>query len=96
MSDSTTAEALLERVLDTARRHGATSADALFVESSSTEVRVRLGETEQVKRSAAKGVGLRVLVGDRTATTSSSDLRPESLDLLIERTCAAARVNRSF
>ena len=92
MSDSTTAEALLERVLDTARRYGATSADALFVESRSTEVRVRLGETEQVKQSAAKGVGLRVLVGDRTATTSSSDLRPEALDLLIEQTCAAAHL----
>ena len=95
MSDTFVPEQLLARVLDSAKRHGATEADALFVTSRSTEVRVRLGETEQVKQSNGKGVGLRVLVGDRTATTSSSDLRPEALEDLIQRTCAAAKLTAS-
>lgn len=85
-------EALLQFVLDTAKQHGATAADALFVTGRSSEVRVRLGETEQVKQSRSKGVGLRVLVGQRTATTSSSDLSREALGNLIERTCKAAKV----
>lgn len=82
----------LELMLDEASRHGATAADAMFVEGSSTEVRVRLGETEQVKQSRDKGVGLRVFVGDRSATTSSSDLDEARLRALVERTCAAAKV----
>ncbi len=85
-------QALLQHVLDTAKRHGATAADALFVSGRSTEVRVRLGETEQVKQSRSKGVGLRVFVGSRSATTSSSDLSKASLEDLIARTVAAARV----
>ena len=85
-------QALLEFVLDTARRHGATSADALFVSGSSTEVRVRLGQTEQVKQSVSKGVGLRVFFGHRSATTSSSDLQRGALEDLIARTCQAAQV----
>ncbi|MGM0575718.1 MAG: TldD/PmbA family protein [Myxococcota bacterium] len=83
---------LLQFVLDAARRHGATAADALFISGRSTEVRVRLGETEQVKQSRDKGVGLRVFVGRRSATTSSGDLTPERLEDLVERTCAAAKL----
>jgi len=85
-------QALLQFVLDTAKANGATTADALFVSGHSNEVRVRLSETEQVKQSRSKGVGLRVLVGQRTATTSSSDLSREALANLIERTCKAAQV----
>lgn len=85
-------EQLLQFVLETAASHGASEADVLLVSGRSTEVRVRMGETEQVKQSASKGVGLRVLVGNRTATTSSSDLTRESLSGLIARTCESAQV----
>ena len=85
-------DGLLQWVLDTAARHGATSADALFVEGHSTEVGVRLGETEQVKRSQQKGVGLRVFKGRSTATTSTSDLDAGRLEALIRQTCDAATV----
>jgi len=85
-------QALLAFVLDVARREGATAADALFVSGRSTSVRVRLGETETVEQSRDKGVGLRVFMGERSATTSSSDLRPDAITALIARTVAAARV----
>lgn len=88
-------EDLLQRVLDTAKRHGATAADALMVSGHSSSVRVRLGETEEVTQSRDKGVGLRVFVGDRSATTSTSDLRPEALDALIARVVEAAKVTAS-
>ena len=84
--------ALLDHVLSVARAHGATAADALFVTGRSTSVRVRLGETERVKQSRDRGVGLRVFVGDRSATTSTSDLSREAIARLVERTVAAARV----
>jgi PmbA protein len=84
--------ALLAEVLELARRRGATAADALFVQARSREVRVRLGETEQVKESRSKGLGLRVFVGSRSATTSSSDLGPAALLALVERSLSAARL----
>lgn len=83
---------LLQLVLDTATRHGATAADALFVKGRSTEVSVRLGEVEGVKRSRDKGVGVRIFIGDASATTSTSDLDRGRLETLIARTCDAARV----
>ena len=83
---------LLELALSLAKKHGATSADALFTAGRSTSVRVRLGETEQVKQSRAKGLGLRVFVGQAQATTSTSDLDPDALDALIRRTVEAAHV----
>jgi PmbA protein len=82
----------LELVLAEAKARGATAADAMFVDGSSTEVRVRMGETEQVKQSRGKGVGLRVFVGDRSATTSSSDLDERRLRELVGHTCDAARL----
>ena len=85
-------QALLDHVLDVAKRAGATAADALFITGRSTSVRVRLGATEQVQQSRDKGVGVRVFVGDRSATTSTSDLSRAAIDALIARTVAAARV----
>jgi len=85
-------QALLAYVLDTAKKAGATAADALFMTGRSASVRVRLGETEKVSQARDKGVGLRVFVGDRSATTSTSDLGRDAIAALIERTVAAARV----
>lgn len=93
MADIPTApDALLQWVLDKAKKHGATSADALYVEGQSTEVGVRLGDTEKVKRSQQKGVGLRIFKEKSTATTSTSDLDAQRLEALIQQTCDAAEV----
>jgi len=86
------AQSLLHHVLDVARRHGATAADAMFISGRSTTVRVRLGETEKVQQSRSKGLGLRVFIGSRSATTSTSDLARPAVEDLVARTVAAARV----
>ncbi|MCB9733524.1 MAG: TldD/PmbA family protein [Deltaproteobacteria bacterium] len=85
-------EALLAHALEVAKRAGATAADGLVISGRSTSAKVRLGETEKVQQSREKGLGLRVFVGDRSATTSTSDFQRASLEALIERTVAAARV----
>ena len=91
-SNTDSAEALLAFALDTAKKHGATAADAMFVSGVSTEVKIRLGESENVKRSRSKGLGLRVFIGNRSATTSTSDLTHNAVEGLIQRTCEAASV----
>ncbi|MEX1236009.1 MAG: TldD/PmbA family protein [Roseovarius sp.] len=82
---------LAQSLLAAARRAGADSADAMVATGASQVIDVRGGALEQAERSEATDVGLRVLVGRRQANVSSSDIRPETLDILAERAVAMAR-----
>ena len=81
------AEALVERGM----RAGATAADALYAAERSSSVNVRLGQLEGVGRSEGEEIGLRLFVGQRSATVSSSDLSDDALAVLVERCIAMAR-----
>jgi PmbA protein len=70
---------------------GATAADALFVGQSSSGVQVRKGELDSVSRSETEEIGLRLFVGQRSATAASSDLSDEALRQLVERCLAMAK-----
>lgn len=70
---------------------GASAADALYVGDASTGVQVRLGKVENVERSEGEEVGLRLFVGQRSASVSSSDLSDAALAALVERAVAMAR-----
>lgn len=74
-----------------ARRAGADAADAVFAADAATEVSVRLGKLEDVGRSEGEELGLRVFVGARSASVSTSDLSPAAMDALVERAVAMAR-----
>lgn len=75
-----------------ATRAGADAADSVVVSSGSTEVSVRLGKVEDIQRSESGDLGLRVFVGSRSASASTSDLSRAALDALVERTVAMARL----
>jgi PmbA protein len=81
------AESLVERGIAA----GATAADAMYAGERSSGVQVRLGEIESVSRSEGEEVGLRLFVGQRSATVASSDLSDEALGVLVERCVAMAR-----
>ena len=81
------AQSLVERGIAA----GATAADALYAAERSTGVQVRLGELEGVSRSEGEEIGLRLFVGQRSATAASSDLAEETLAILAERCLAMAR-----
>lgn len=70
---------LAQDLLKRARAAGADAADVLVVEGSEFSVSVRRGELETLKEAGSKGLGLRVFVGRRTATASTSDFSPASL-----------------
>ncbi|MFX0541836.1 TldD/PmbA family protein [Roseovarius sp. S4756] len=82
---------LAQALLAAARRAGADSADAIVATGASQVIDVRGGALEQAERSEATDLGLRVLVGQRQANVSSSDIRRETLDILAERAVAMAR-----
>jgi len=83
---------LLTGLLTAAQRAGADSADAVLFESQALEVSYRLGEPEDLERSESRDLGLRVFVGQRQAIVSSTDLAQATLDELVERAVAMARI----
>ena len=85
------AEARAGALIDAARKAGADAADVLYVGDASLGIQVRLGELEDVGRSEGEEIGLRLFVGSRSASVSSSDLSSEALSALVERAVAMAR-----
>lgn len=72
-------------------RAGADAADALYYCDASTSVSVRLGALEDVESATGEDTALRVFVGRRSASVSTSDRDPATLDALVERAIAMAR-----
>jgi PmbA protein len=85
------AEGRAAALIEAAMKAGADAADVLYAGDASTEVQVRLGELEDVTRSEGEEIGLRLFVGRRSASVSSSDLSKEALEALVERAVAMAR-----
>ena len=81
------AESLVERGIAA----GATAADALYAGNQSSGVEVRLGKTEGVSRSEGEQIGLRLFVGQRSATVASSDFSDKALRMMVERCLAMAK-----
>ncbi|RST30229.1 TldD/PmbA family protein [Sphingomonas ginkgonis] len=85
------ARTIVERLVEQARSAGATAADALLIGGRSSSVSVRMGELEDVHRSEADDIALRVFVGQRSASVSSSDRGDDALAELVGRAIAMAR-----
>src|ERR1700743_2169189 len=92
IESSTDLQQLATDVVTKALRAGATDAEAVIREGDEFSTTVRLGEVETLKESGSRGVGLRVFVGQRGASTSSSDFTAEGIDHLISGALALARV----
>ncbi len=85
------AEGRAGALVEAALKAGADAADVLYIGEASTEVQVRLGALEDVTRSEGEEIGLRLFVGSRSASVSSSDLSADALSALVERAVAMAR-----
>jgi len=80
-----------DALISQAKKAGADAADAIYVCDASTQVQMRLGNLEDVERSEGEEIGLRVFVGKRSATVSSSDMDPEILSSLVGRAIDMAK-----
>src|SRR5215469_4057795 len=79
-------------VVDRAVKAGATAADAIAREDTEFSTVVRLGQVETLKESGSRGLGLRVFVGRRTASTYSSDFTREGIEQMVQGAIELARV----
>ncbi|MGH6616921.1 TldD/PmbA family protein [Sphingomonas sp.] len=78
-------------IVTRAKAAGADAADAVYAADTALDVSVRLGALEDVGRSESAELGLRVFVGSRSASVSTSDLSADALTALVDRAVAMAR-----
>ena len=79
-------------VVAKALKAGATDAEAVVYEGDEFSALVRLGQVETLKESGSRAVGLRVFIGQRTASTSSSDFSGESIGRLVDGAVTLAKI----
>jgi PmbA protein len=85
-------ESLAADVVALAVKAGASDAEVVAREGDEFSVNVRMGQVETLKESGSRGLGLRVFLGTRSASTSTSDLTAEGLRQLVEGALALAKV----
>jgi PmbA protein len=87
---------LAERAVAQALKLGATDAEAVAVEGEEFSVNVRLGQVEQLTESGSRALGLRVFFasadGQKTASTSTSDLSASSIRQIVEAAVGLAKI----
>jgi len=79
-------------VVSRAMKAGATAAEAVVREGSEFSTLVRLGQVETLKESGSRALGLRVFIGQRAASTYSSDFSQEGIERLVKGALELARV----
>src|SRR3984885_1506015 len=85
-------ESLTAEVVALAMKAGASDAEAVVREGDEFSVNVRMGEVETLKESCPRRLGLRVFLGTRSASTSTSDLTADGIRQLVEGAIALAKV----
>ena len=85
-------ESLAADVVALAVKAGASDAEAAVREGDEFSVNVRLGQVETLKDSGSRGLGLRVFRGQRSASTSTSDLTAEGIRQLVDGAMALVNV----
>jgi len=84
-------ESLAADVVTLALKAGASDAEAVVREGDEFSVNVRMGQVETLKESGSRGLGLRVFLGTKSASSSTSDLTPEGIRQLVDGAIALAK-----
>jgi PmbA protein len=85
-------ESLTTDVVALAMKAGASDAEAVAREGDEFSVNVRMGQVETLKESGSRGLGLRVFLGTRSASASTSDLTADGIRQLVDGALALAKV----
>jgi PmbA protein len=71
---------------------GATDAECTVSEGEEFSANVRMRELENLKEAGSRGAGVRILVGKKTGSSSTSDLSPEGIARLVQSAIELADV----
>ena len=75
---------LAQDIVRRAQRAGATDAECTIAEGEEFSANVRMREIENLKEAGSRGAGLRILIGQKTGSSYTSDLSREGIDLLLK------------
>jgi PmbA protein len=81
---------IAQQLLEIAKRAGAQAADVLVVDGTSLSIDVRDGALEHAERAEGVDIGLRVILGDRQASVSASDISADVMEQMATRCIAMA------
>lgn len=84
-------EDIVTRLLDEAKKRGATAAEVDVSLVNGLSATVRMGEVETLEHNKDRGVGITVYFGERKGSASTSDWRPEALVDVVAAACDIAR-----
>lgn len=87
-----TLQEIAVNVVQRAMAGGATAAECVAREGNEFSTVVRLGEVETLKEAGARAIGVRVFMGQRAASTWSSDLSPAGLEQMVGSALELARL----
>jgi PmbA protein len=79
-------------VVSRTMQSGATAAEAVVRDGTEFSTLVRLGQVETLKEAGSRALGLRVYLGQRAASTYSSDFSEESVSRMIKGALELAKV----
>jgi PmbA protein len=85
-------QSLATDVVALAVQAGASDAEVVVREGDEFSVNVRMGQVETLKESGSRGLGLRVFLGQRSASASTSDLTAEGIRQLVDGALALAKI----
>jgi PmbA protein len=91
-SESHDLESLASDVVAMAMKAGASDAEAVAREGDEFSVTVRMGQVETLKESGSRGLGLRVFLGKKSGSASTSDLTADGIRQLVEGALALAAI----
>ncbi|OGU60760.1 MAG: hypothetical protein A2X64_05545 [Ignavibacteria bacterium GWF2_33_9] len=73
----------IENLIQFAQKSGATQSQIYLLNNDDFSVEVRNGEIQELNKSISANFGIKILVDDKVATASTSDLRDETIERLI-------------
>ena len=75
---------LAESIVAQARAQGATDAECTISQGEEFSANVRMGEVENIKEAGSRGAGLRILIGQRTGSSYTSDLSTDGIAHMVK------------
>ena len=85
-------ESVAREVLRLASSAGATDAEVTVLEGDEFEVSVRMGEIETLKDAGSRGIGVRILIGQKAGSASTSDFSEVGLEHMVRSAVDLARI----
>jgi len=85
-------EELAADIVKRALAGGASDAECTISEGEEFSANVRMRQVESLKEAGSRGVGIRVMVGQRTGSSYTSDLSSEGIDTMVRAALDLAKI----